>query len=107
MLSTAAIIGSKAKATAPATPTGLSVIEISGQKVYATWNISSGATGYDIRWQKNSGSWTTVDVGNTTNWTSSAFVLFDNVCVQVRAYNSSGDSSWSFSDCVVIGEMPV
>jgi hypothetical protein len=90
----------------PATPTGLNVYERSGNRWGASWNSSSGATGYKVRYRVNSGSWFTVDVGNVLLY--EPFFTYDDcdfIEVEVLAYNSAGDSSWSLTSNVYINCM--
>lgn len=93
-----------ANATAPATPTGLS---ITGSGL-ATWNAVSGATSYTINyWLASNSSGAnafnagTVNVGNTTSYqipyatNPSTGVYCNYTDARVLASNSAGDSAWS------------
>ena len=104
MLSTSAIIGSKAKITTPLPPSGLWIQNSPGNPGYMDggWNAVSGATRYDYR----------IDIGGgygfgVINFTSTTIFIgpydeFDQVCVQVRVTTSGGTSDWSTAACEIV-----
>lgn len=101
MLSTPAVIGSKAKLVAPpGQPQNLVLTSNNASNTFtADWNAVSGADGYYIEWRVDGGSWIfpakTSSTNSYTSPTQDAFSNCDYVEVRIRAYNSGGTSSYS------------
>lgn len=68
-----------------------------GTAVYSSWNAVASSTGYQLRWQKDGGAWTTVEIaGGTLAYYHSGITATSTYTYQVRAEFSDGTySDWS------------
>ena len=83
--------------TAPRTPGNL-VLSPGNARISASWDASSGATSYAVRYRTDgSGSWTTISSITGTSRTITGLTNGTAYEVQVRATNAHGSSSWSAS----------
>ena len=75
-------------------PTGLSVTPSDGN-LSVSWNVVSGATGYDVRSSADGSSWTTEH--SNVSATSASVANADNAIeyIGVRAINASAASAWT------------
>jgi len=76
----------------PATPTGLSAVA-GNAEVALSWNPSSGATSYHVKYCAiGNGQSTGIATVSTTNYTNTGLVNGTNYCYVVSALNTAGES---------------
>ena len=81
--------------TAPSAPTGVSA-EVSGSKIYITWNSVSNATSYVVYWSTTDNNYTTT-IGTTSNTYIYDNYPYENNYYKVKAVNEYGESVLSSS----------
>lgn len=81
--------------TAPSAPTGVSA-EVSGSKIYVTWNSVSNATSYVVYWSTTDNNYTTT-IGTTSNTYIYDNYPYENNYYKVKAVNEYGESVLSSS----------
>ncbi len=77
--------------TVPTVPTGLSATANSSSQITVTWNVSSGASSYDLLVDG------TVKTGASSPYVSTGLLASSTHTYAVRADNSAGDSAFSTS----------
>ncbi len=92
--------------TPPATPTlnDISNSDLDGDYT-VSWSSASGAEGYELQEQFNSGGWSTIYTGLSTSVDMSG-KADGSWCYQVRASNGGGSSGWSTSKCTTVETLP-
>ena len=70
-------------------------------KINVNWSTSNRATGYDVEYRKNSGSWQRAATGHTgTNFTQSGADGVEQYTFRVRGVSDAGNGAWKVSDPV-------
>lgn len=82
--------------TPPSAPTGFTAAwRDSGWKANLSWNASSGATSYEVQYQRSGISWRAdSDYGGGTSYTSTGLKDWPSYEYRVRAVNAGGASDW-------------
>jgi fibronectin type 3 domain-containing protein len=80
--------------TLPSVPTGLTATAVSSSQINLSWNASTGATGYNIY---RAGVLLTTTT--TTSYQNISLSAGTQYCYTVAAYNSTGTSAQSTSQC--------
>ncbi|HOP04388.1 MAG TPA: C25 family cysteine peptidase, partial [Tenuifilaceae bacterium] len=78
----------------PTTPTGLAATNVTDNSATLVWNVTSGATSYDVQLRPQGGSWATYNV-TTNSYVATNLSPVTTYEFQVRAKNSAGTSSYS------------
>ena len=89
------------------TPTGLTAMAGNSQ-VSLTWNISAGATSYNLYRSVNGGAYSQLNSSpiTTTSYTDTGLTNGTQYCYEATAVNSSGESAKSTSACATPQQPP-
>jgi hypothetical protein len=89
-------------ASLPSVPTLNTISNSDGNGSYLVdWIDAANATNYDLQEQLNSGSWSTIYMGATSQYNRSGRTS-GTWCYRVRGKNAGGDSAWSATKCVTV-----
>src|SRR5437773_400457 len=89
------------------TPTGLTAM-VGNSQVSLTWNISAGATSYNLYRSVNGGAYSQLNSSpiTTTSYTDTGLTNGTQYCYEATAVNSSGESAKSTSACATPQQPP-
>jgi fibronectin type 3 domain-containing protein len=94
--STSATTSGSSSGSAPSAPTGVTATRLSANSVLVTWNVVSGATGYEVYWAYTaSGTYAFDGAVTSTSFTSTDWGADESGYFKVRAVNSVGSSGYS------------
>ncbi len=81
--------------TTPAVPTGLVAVAASSSEINLTWDVTTGASAYDVQRSTDNVTFSTITSASTNSYTDSGRAPATQYWYKIRAENSIGNSAYT------------